>query len=135
MDLYRGGFTCVYDPRVLHIGRMTEKVYFAQDHVVVSYNGDLRGIVEDTFGKARRVRCSVPGFASLGPLIDGTRFVATVPDQVAKQIHERHPRLRAVPVPLALEGAAIELLWPAVHDDDEGGRWLRSKLIAIARER
>ena len=29
--------------------RLTEAEYFARDHVIVSYNGDLRGIVEDLF--------------------------------------------------------------------------------------
>ena len=31
--------------------RSTEAEYFAHDHVIVSYNGDLRGIVEDMLGK------------------------------------------------------------------------------------
>jgi LysR family transcriptional regulator, mexEF-oprN operon transcriptional activator len=133
--LYRGTFKCLYDPRVLRFRRMTEAVYFAQDHIVVSYNGDLRGIVEDMFGKTRNVRCSVPGFSNLGALIEGTALLGTVPELVAKQILEQHPALKTAPVPLPLEGAAIELLWPATQDDDEAGRWFRNKLIAMAGER
>ena len=45
--LIHGGFTCLYDPRHARIRTLTEKEYFARDHIIVSYNGDLRGIVED----------------------------------------------------------------------------------------
>jgi hypothetical protein len=38
--------------------RPTERAYLAQDHVIVSYNGDFRGI-EEAFGKQRRARCTV----------------------------------------------------------------------------
>src|SRR5262245_27512299 len=65
--LFYGGFTCLYDPRHAKLPRdakarkrtLSEAEYFAQDHVIVSYNGDLRGIVEDMVGKNRKVRCSV----------------------------------------------------------------------------
>src|SRR5262249_1935711 len=40
--------------------------YLAHEHVGVSYNGDLRGVVEDTRGVTRRVRCSVASFYAFG---------------------------------------------------------------------
>src|SRR3954470_13251885 len=55
--LFYGGFTCLYDPRHARLRRLTEAEYFAHRHVVVSYNGDLRGVVEDLYGKNRDVRC------------------------------------------------------------------------------
>ncbi len=78
--LFHGGFTCLYDPRHARLRRLTEAEYFARDHVIVSYNGDLRGIVEDLFEKTRKIRCSVSSFANLGALIDGTAMLATIPD-------------------------------------------------------
>lgn len=37
-------FVCVFDPRFVRLGSSpTERVYLAQDHVIVSYNSDLRG--------------------------------------------------------------------------------------------
>jgi LysR family transcriptional activator of mexEF-oprN operon len=131
-ELFRGGFTCVFDPRHLRVRRMTEAAYFACDHVIVSYNGDLRGIVEDVTGKRRRIRCAVSTFASIGPLVDGSDLVATVPELVAAQLRATRPHLRVVPVPLPLQGAAIELLWPAATDDDEVGRWARAHIVDVA---
>lgn len=131
--LFHGGFTCLYDPRHARIRRLTEAEYFARDHVIVSYNGDLRGIVEDVFGRARKVRCSIASFASLGAVIDGTAMLATVPDLVAAQIRATRPHLCTRRLPLPLRGAPIELLWPAATDDDEPSRFVRRHIAAIAR--
>jgi LysR family transcriptional activator of mexEF-oprN operon len=131
--LVTGRFVCVHDPRVLPLRRLDEASYFACDHVIVSYNGDLRGIVEDLSGKARRVRCSVASFASIGAIVDGSAMIATVPVFVAADILALRPHLKARPVPLMVEGAFWELLWPAAMDDDEPCRFVRGKIAAIAR--
>jgi LysR family transcriptional activator of mexEF-oprN operon len=80
--LIHGGFTCLYDPRHVRLRSLTEAEYFARDHIIVSYNGDLRGIVQDMFEKTRRIRCSVSSFANVGALIDGTAMLATIPELV-----------------------------------------------------
>jgi LysR family transcriptional activator of mexEF-oprN operon len=132
--LFSGGFVCLHDPR--HSGfsaRVSEADYFARDHVVVSYNGDLRGIVEDLLHKQRRVRCSVSTFAHLGALIEGTPLLATVPTLVAGQIRAVRPHLRASALPFSLDGAFTELLWPAAVDDDEAGRFLRRRIVQESR--
>jgi len=98
--LVRGNFVCLFDPRFTRLGaRPTERAYLAQDHVIVSYNGDLRGMVEDTFGRERRARCSVATFASIGAVVDGSALVATVPDIVAWSILKRRPNLRTGRLP------------------------------------
>lgn len=131
--LMHGGFTCLFDPRHVRTRRLTEAAYFARDHVIVSYNGDLRGIVEDLLGKSRRIRCAVSSFAGMGAILDDTDLIATVPEMVAMQILAIRPHLRTCPVPLPLRGSPIELLWPAATDDDEVGRFARGKIAALAR--
>jgi LysR family transcriptional activator of mexEF-oprN operon len=131
--LFLGDFVCLFDPRQARIGRrLTESAYFAHDHVIVSYNGDLRGIVEDIVKKDRRVRCSVSGFANLGAVIAGSALLATVPTLVAHQIRSVRPQLRCLPLPFALQGSATELLWPAAADDDQAARFVRDQVIRIA---
>lgn len=131
--LYEGGFVCLFDPA--HGGEppRTEAAYFARDHVIVSYNGDLRGIVEDQLGRQRRIRCSLSRFATLGAVLDGTDLIATVPLVVAHQIRRQWPALRILPVPLPLTGSAMELLWPAATDDDPACRFLRDHVERVAR--
>lgn len=132
--LFTGGFVCLFDPRhVKAKGTISEQEYFRRDHVIVSYNGDLRGIVEDLLHKTRRVRCSVSSFASVGALIDGTAMIATVPDIVADQIRLVRPHLRTARLPFALGGPPVELLWPAAGDDDEAGRFVRGKIALVAK--
>jgi LysR family transcriptional activator of mexEF-oprN operon len=132
-SLFWGGFVCLFDPRHTRLKRtITEDDYFAHEHVVVSYNGDLRGIVEDLLQKSRRIRCSVSSFANLGAIIDGSALVATVPGLVAQQIRDVRPHLRTAPLPFDLRGAPMELLWPAAVDDDEACRFLRARIADIA---
>lgn len=126
-------FVCLSDPRFVRLGaRPTERSYLAQDHVVVSYNGDFRGIIEDTFGRERRVRCAVASFASVGAIVDGGRLVATVPVIVARQILRTRPHLRISTLPWAHEPGTVELLWPRALDGDAACRFVREALITVA---
>ncbi|MGZ3421183.1 MAG: LysR family transcriptional regulator [Polyangiales bacterium] len=129
MKLMQGGFVCLYDPR--HTSVKSERDYFARDHVIVSYNGDLRGVVEDALRRQRRVRCSVSTFASVGDLIDGTALVATVPEVVAAHIRTTRPHLRAGKLPFTLGNAAMELLWPSALDGDESCRFVREEIVKL----
>ena len=110
--LYTDGFTCLYDPRHARLRTLTENEYFAREHVIVSYNGDLRGIVEDMLHKTRNVRCSVSSFAHVGALIEGTAMLATVPHRVADQLRAVRPHLKKKPLPFTIEGSPLDLLWP-----------------------
>ena len=132
--LFTGGFVCLYDPRHarLRARALTEKTYFEHEHVIVSYNADLRGIVEDMLRKRRRVRCSVASFAHVGALVDGTAMLATIPESVADHIIAVRPHLRTKRLPFLLAGAYSELLWPQATDDDEPCRFLREQIVAIA---
>jgi LysR family transcriptional activator of mexEF-oprN operon len=130
--LFHGGFTCLFDPRHAKLRRLTEAEYFAREHIIVSYNGDLRGVVEDMFGKTRKVRCSVSSFANLGAILEGTSMLATVPVMVATHIRATRPALRTKDLPLPIRGSEMELLWPAASDDDPPGQFVRENIIRIA---
>lgn len=130
--LLRGDFFCLFDPRFTRLGRRpTERAYLAQEHVIVSYNGDLRGVVEDTFGRERRIRCSVATFAGIGAIVDGSSLVATVPNVVAMSILRQRPHLRTARVPFPRVEGGIDLLWPAALDADDAYRFLREAIVDI----
>lgn len=135
-DLFRGRFVCLFDPAHARIKRrVSARAYFDHDHVIVSYNADLRGIIEDIFDTPRRVRCSVSSFSSVGAIVDGSAMVATVPEVVADQICQLRPHLRTAPLPreLPLEGAAIELLWRGADDDDPAASFVRERIVELSR--
>jgi LysR family transcriptional activator of mexEF-oprN operon len=133
--LARGDFVCLLDPRhVRSGGRWTPARYLAHEHVVVSYNGDTRGIVEDLLGMERRVRCSVPSFHAVGVLVEGSDLLATIPRRLAAVLTARHPGLAVVELPFALPSAAIELLWRSAVRDDPAVRLLVEMIEALVSE-
>jgi len=134
--LFHDGFVCLYDPRYVRVSRrLTQDQYLAHDHVIVSYNGDLRGIIEDVYQRTRRVRCSIASFASVGALVDGSALLATVPARVAKEVRRTRSHLRTTAVPFELVGAPMELLWPKSLSDDPASAFLRAHIRRIARQR
>lgn len=133
--LFHGRFVCLFDPRRARLPRrLSEREYFAREHVVVSYNGDLRGIVEDLLHKQRRVRCSVSSFSHVGTLVSGSTLLATVPEVVARQILELHPHLETRTLPFELEGTPMEMLWPVAGDQDPASVFLREQVGRLCRE-
>lgn len=129
---------CLFDPAHARVGRvLREADYFAHDHVIVSYNQDLRGVVEDVVGKQRNVRCALSSFSQLGDVVDGSALLATVPKIVASQVCRVRPHLRTRELPFNLASptsSGPELLWPAATDDDPACRFVREKILSNARK-
>jgi LysR family transcriptional regulator, mexEF-oprN operon transcriptional activator len=132
--LFQGRFVVLADSRHVTGRRLTMERYLEHRHVVVSYNGDARGIVEDFLGVERRVRCSVASFASIGDIIEGTDLLATVPELYARRACKRHPHLCMLPKPFSLRGAAMELLWSGALDDDPACAFLRGLVREVVGE-
>jgi LysR family transcriptional activator of mexEF-oprN operon len=132
--LFYGGFVCLYDPRHAKLGpRPSERTYFEHEHVIVSYNGDLRGVIEDAFGKQRNVRVSIASFNNIGAIVEGSALVATIPAIVAQPILKLRPRLRTAKVPFEFPENGMELLWPTALDGDAAHAFLRDAIARTAR--
>jgi LysR family transcriptional activator of mexEF-oprN operon len=103
--------------------------------VIVSYAGDLRGIVEDLMPRSRHVRCSVSSFDSVGAVVDDSPLLATVPAIVAWNIRRTRPHLRTARLPFVLDGGpGLELLWPRTTDDDAAVAFVRTQIEEICGE-
>ena len=131
--LFWGDFVCLFDRRFARVGkRLTERQYFEREHVVVSYNADLRGIVEDLTRKSRSVRCSIGSFANIPAVVEGSDLLATVPRLFAKAAVRARPHLAHRELPFKLEGSYTELLWLRASDDDDACRFLRERIEEVA---
>jgi LysR family transcriptional activator of mexEF-oprN operon len=134
-DLFGGSFVCLHDPRHSRLPKqLTLQSYLAHEHVIVSYNGDLRGIIEDALDIQRTVRVSIPSFHSVGTLVDGSALLATVPASVAREIVALRPHLRVKALPFALAGFATGMLWRSALDDDEAIRFVQGLIVEIAAD-
>jgi LysR family transcriptional regulator, mexEF-oprN operon transcriptional activator len=132
--LYLGNFVCLFDPRHARLGaRPTRETYLAAEHVVVSYNADARGIIEDALGVRRRVRLSLPSFEGIGGVVAGSALVATVPLMTARAIVGLRPGLRIAPVPLPLGSSPVELLWRDATHDDPALAFVREAIARAAK--
>jgi LysR family transcriptional regulator, mexEF-oprN operon transcriptional activator len=130
------GFVCLFDPRRVRLQaktRISEREYFAHEHVIVSYNGDLRGVVEDVLQRQRSIRCAAGSFSHIAALVQDSALLATVPSIVARHVCQLHPSLRTAGLPFALQGAGVELLWPAAQHDDDAGRFVREQMRTVCR--
>lgn len=127
--LSMGRFCVLYDGRRHQFGEaISLESYLAQAHVIVSYNGDLAGVVEDIFGHRRRVRLSLSTFHSIGAVIEGSSLLATVPETVAIETRRLRPTLEITRAPFEAGETPIELLWRSALDDDEAIAYLREKV-------
>ena len=134
--LLTGGFVCLFDPkRVRAKKKISREAYFAHKHVIVSYNGDLRGVVEDMLHMRRDVRVSIPSFHGIGAIVRGTDMLATVPRLVADDQLRQHPSLALAELPfdLASSSTGMELLWRPPLDDEPSVRFVMDAVRRIAR--
>ncbi|MEZ4241555.1 MAG: LysR family transcriptional regulator [Myxococcota bacterium] len=131
--LFHGTFVALFDPRHVDVGEaMSAEQYLAHEHVIVSYNADRRGVVEDFLGMTRRVRVSVASFGSVGAVVDGRALVATVPASFAATVRQLRPHLATATLPFSLAGAPMELLWRGAVHDDAAVRFVREAILAQA---
>ena len=88
--------------------------------------GHLDTLLADR-GESRRVVARVAYLAAVGPMLEQSRLVTSLPSSACRWIARRH-RLRVVPHPLADELDELELRssWHAAHHADAGHRWLRA---------
>lgn len=132
--LYRGSLVCLFDPKHVKLGKApTRAHYLAQEHVTVSYTGDLRGIIENVFDVTLNVRVAVPTIHGVGALVDGSPLVATVPETVGRQIHAQRPHLAIAKCPFVIEGTGGELFSRRALADDDAVRFVAEKVVAIAK--
>ncbi len=131
--LFVGDFVCLFDPRRARLPRrMTRQSYLAHEHVVVSYNQDVRGIVEDLLGENRKVRVSVSSFHAVGRLVEGSDLLATVPRLLAMDVLRERRALRISELPFELPRSPLELLTRASVADDPTIAFVREHIVALA---
>ncbi len=110
---------------------MTLDLFQSLEHIVVISAGTGHGEVDtvlDRAGIVRRVRAVVPHFIAVGPILQSTDLVATVPERFAMRCTQPFD-LVYVPHPAPLPEIAIKLFWHAKYHRDPANRWLRKLLF------
>jgi len=107
--------------------------FCALDHVgVLSANtghGDIDGLMERA-GIKRHMRLRVPHFVAVGPILQNTDLIATVPERFSERI-EGPFGLASSPHPVRLPDIAINLFWHAKYNRDPANLWLRQLMVEL----
>lgn len=75
-------------------------------------------------GVSRRIRTYVMYIAAVGPMLEGSALVTTLPTAAAKQV-VRDRELLVVPHPLMPPRLALRMTWHRIYQLDKAHRWLR----------
>ncbi|WP_439577706.1 LysR family transcriptional regulator [Elioraea sp.] len=109
--------------------------YCARPHALVTYRGDLSGVVDEELarmGRSRQVVLGLTDFALLPLVLAGTDMLATVPDLVAETL-AAHGGLRIDPTPFPAPANAVLMAWRGATDGDPAERWLRHRIVESLR--
>ncbi len=125
--LFQDHFVAVVHPdHPLCDGTLTVARYAAARHVLVSRRGQPHSPIDEILagqGRRRTITTLVPGFATALALVRESNLVATVPNlHCASLLGD----LVTLPLPFALPGIRVALLWHPSQDADPGHRWLRA---------
>lgn len=110
--------------------------FLALDHALVSPLGGPVGLVDHALralGRQRRVALWTTNFGNLGPVLETTDLVGTLPDSQARFLCE-HFAVRELTTPLELAATDVYAFWfPRLHDDP-GHRWFRGLVARLAAD-
>lgn len=129
-EIYKDSFVCLV--RKGHPLRkpITAKRYLEFEHLVISLVGTHQGVLEDSLsrmGYRRKARHIVPFFAAVGPIIENTNLVATLPRRLAKRF-SINSKIRSVPISMKLPQISYIQVWHPRNEDDPGHKWLRETI-------
>jgi DNA-binding transcriptional LysR family regulator len=110
--------------------------FLEQEHVLVSAVGTGHGAVDvqmAKIGALRQIRAIIPHFLAVGPILQATDLVATVPETLASILGEPFGLL-SVPHPIELPVVSIDVFWHRRQHRDPANVWLRSMLMRLVEQ-
>ena len=134
--LYREHYVVAVRPQhpLARRAAMTVERFCNYDHVVVSpTGGSFEGPTDQALARLqlrRKVRYSVPSFLLLPEMLQTDDLVALVPSRL---LSENNKRLVVLNPPVDVPGFDVIAVWHPRVDKDIAHRWLRSRLVNIAK--
>ena len=130
-------FVCIYNPRLVKLRRKTISLeeFLCHPHVLTSFNGTLRGFIDEQLeklGKERQVVFSSPGFATSPFIVQRSPALACVPAYIADVWCDALGLAKSA-LPFSVPEYTVSLLWPMAADREPGLRWLIGVLAAPLR--
>lgn len=135
--LYESGYVCVMRPEHPLAGaELTLDAYCAAHHLLVSFSGRAHGLVDQALtavNRSRRIVLTVNQYFTAGRVVARSDLLTVLPDYFVAATGFKE-RLVTRPLPFALPGLHIEMLWHMRTDGVSAHQWLRAGLAAAARD-
>ena len=113
---------------------MTVERFCSYDHVLVSpTGGSFQGPTDDALARLklrRKVRYSVSSFLLVPEILQMDDLVALVPSRLLRQ---NNKQLVVLEPPVEIPGFDVIAVWHPRNDKDKAHRWLRGRLVEIAK--
>lgn len=90
---------------------------------------DIDSLMEKA-GVKRLIRLRVPHFIAVGPILQSTNLIATVPQRFAERVQGAFGLVTS-PHPVRLPDIAINLFWNAKFNRDPANLWLRQLFVEL----
>jgi DNA-binding transcriptional LysR family regulator len=104
-------------------------------HVVASRNHAARTLVEEALRKAgvtREIACVMPDVSVIPAMVEVTDLVAVTGLGFIRR-HMRDHAITILDAPVALPRLKSSLVWAKSFDEDQGHKWLRSRISQIVK--
>jgi len=107
--------------------------YLEQDHAMIVAQGTGHGDMDALMarqGIARKIRLTVPHFLSLGPILQATDLVVTLPEDAALLLEQPYG-LISLPFPGTLPIVYVDVFWHRRMHRDPANIWLRNLVYRL----
>jgi DNA-binding transcriptional LysR family regulator len=84
----------------------------------------------ERLGHKPDVRVRIPYFVPIGPIVETTDLIATVPLQIARRL--KTSRLRVVRAPVEFHGFTYDQVWHSRNDSTPLHKWMRGLIRTLA---
>ena len=117
-------------------GELTLDAFLAQKHILITQTGVGLSRIDEVLadsGKSRQISVLTRHYQLPRELVAKTDMIAALPARIARY-QARHLGLAVLDPPLALADFQIGIAWGALDHHDPAHRWLRERIVRIARE-
>jgi LysR family transcriptional regulator, mexEF-oprN operon transcriptional activator len=134
-EIGEASYSCIFDGHSDKGNRISLKEYVSAGHVLTSFSGDHKGVVDMALARIkrrRRIVVATQEFSSVPFYLHGTDLIATLPTYAAR-MYAKKLRLTWSPLPFPMPKLTLSLLWHGRFAHDPGHVWFRD-LVRKAAE-
>ena len=117
-------------------GELTLETFLSEKHILITQTGVGLSRIDEVLadaGRSRRISVLTRHYQLPRELVANSNMIVALPARIARY-QARHLGLAVLKPPLKLPAFDIGIAWGALDHHDVAHRWLRERIVTIARE-